>query len=97
MCHPLYHHAVRMVGRPVYAYHVSGRTHYGTLQSVAQHGVYIMPQSPRVRMVNMEQEGVSDFQDANVDVDAQLVFAPAAFFAFGALTGLALASPYYYW
>jgi hypothetical protein len=48
-------------------------------------------------MVNMEREGVADFQEENVDVDAQLVFAPAAFFAFGALTGLALASPYYYW
>lgn len=95
MCHPLYPHACRMIGRPVYVYHTSGRVYHGTLLSVAQHGIYVMPHGPTARLtrsVGFAESGndVGICETDCGDVQAELVYAPGRYFAFGALTGLTL-------
>lgn len=100
MAHPLYHQAFGMVGRYVYVHHLNGQTYPGILQSVTQSGIYLMPYRPRTVLTHADETyfGLTfavNKQDVNADF--QPVYAPGAYFAFGALAGLslgALASPY---
>lgn len=78
--HPLYHHARQYVGRPVYVHHMNGRVYHGTLLNAAPHGIYVMEHPPGTTLSRAEQDSV----------DAELVYAPGRYFAFGALTGLTL-------
>jgi hypothetical protein len=100
MCHPLYPVACRMVGRAVVAHHVTGRRYPGLLHSVSKSGIYLGPYTAAVSVHNNEENSVElsihkDVQDGQ----ASLVYSPAGFFAFGALTGLTLGAlataPYY--
>ncbi|MCY0902084.1 MAG: hypothetical protein OWU32_07855 [Firmicutes bacterium] len=50
--HPLYHHARRLVGQPVYV-HAYGRVHHGILHHVTNDGVYLR-QSGGTRMATAE-------------------------------------------
>lgn len=100
MAHHLYPVAQRMLGRHVYAHHVSGRVYPGILQSANPRGIYLI-RTNGYQYVSLDQKN-GDFAtlDATHDrADVQEVYGPAAFFGFGALTGLtlgALASrPYY--
>ena len=100
MYHPLYPIARGMVGRPVYAHHMNGTTFYGVLQSVAPHGVYLL-NARRVALAGATMpaaNGEYALAEQVSDNDVDLVYAPGAYFAFGALTGLtlgALASPWW--
>jgi hypothetical protein len=92
MCHPLYPVASRMVGRSVIAHHVSGRTYPGYLQSVQHHGIYLLPHARRVGYETSDPSRLeTQHAIANQShLELEQVFAPAAFFGFGALTGLTL-------
>ncbi|WAH38825.1 hypothetical protein [Alicyclobacillus dauci] len=100
MVHPLYPVASRLVGRHVIAHHVNGRAYPGYLTSVARHGIYMVP--ARYRVVNMDGLDEPTFREidsCDSEEDFDLVYAPAAYFGFGALTGLtlgALAGGYYW-
>ncbi|MCL6443909.1 MAG: hypothetical protein K6T83_10715 [Alicyclobacillus sp.] len=104
MAHPLYGHALRLVGKPVYAHHIRGRSYHGILQSVAPHGIYMTLHGPGMRLmsgdaVNMEHAIDAQLAMTGQSADAELVYSPGAYFAFGALTGLtlgALASPWWW-
>lgn len=103
MAHPLYHQATRLVGQPVYVHHLNGAVHHGTLMSVAPHGIYVMPHPVGTRLAsadnvlpNASHAMQSQGQTSN---DIDLVYGPAAFFGFGALTGLtaaAMFSPFWW-
>jgi hypothetical protein len=99
--HPLYHHAVRLQGQSVHVHHVSGHVYHGLLQSVTPHGIYLMPYRPGTRLTSSSTnrspvlhavDGQSDSGAVEQDVSGELVFFPALFFGFGALTGLAAGS-----
>ena len=99
--HPLYPVATRLVGKYVYCSHVGGQVHYGILQSVTTTGIYLMP-TQGANLSNADSRGSQlDLALHSQDqTDSTLVFFPAAFFAFGALTGLGLGlaagrRPYY--
>ncbi|GMA51479.1 hypothetical protein GCM10025857_28360 [Alicyclobacillus contaminans] len=102
MYHPLYPVACRMIGRPVIAHHISGRRYHGVLQSVTRQGIYLMPTTGS-RLASASEAVSATLADntAEESVNAAPVFAPAAFFGFGALTGLTLGAlafgPGYYW
>lgn len=100
MYHPLYPVARRLVGRPVNVHHINGRVYRGQLQSVTPDGIYLMPYNNRVvRMSDSESEVTLDMGPCQTNERAELVYSPAAYFGFGALTGLtvgALASRYYW-
>jgi hypothetical protein len=100
MYHPLYPVARSMVGRPVNVHHINGRRYRGTLQSVAPHGIYLLPHGGRLASGSKSTESVELAENHQLrDEDVNLVYAPAAFFGFGALTGLtlgALAGGYYW-
>ncbi|GMA66279.1 hypothetical protein NZD89_29150 (plasmid) [Alicyclobacillus fastidiosus] len=98
--HPLYPVARRMVGRSVVAHHVNGRKYTGVLQSVTPSGIYLLPSTAAVSFNNNEESSVElSIQKGVQDGKASLVYAPAAYFGFGALTGLALGglAGGYYW
>jgi hypothetical protein len=101
--HPLYPVALRLVGKPVYAHHVTGRVYHGLLHSVTYTGIYMMPYGSRARLVSAAGDDLRTSWAAGVKAegDADLVFAPLAFFGFGALAGLGLGlaagAPYYWW
>lgn len=109
MCHPLYPIARRMIGRSVIAHHVSGRTYPGYLQSVQPHGIYLLPYARRVSYETSDSSRLETQHAIANESHQELeqVFAPAAFFGFGALTGLTLGAlafgpgygyyPGYYW
>jgi hypothetical protein len=90
------HHATRLIGHSVVAYHVSGTTYHGTLHSVEDHGIYMMnargfhPASAPVNMAAVEH-AISD-TDGKADVSE--AFFPFFFLPFVALAGLAAASAY---
>ncbi|MFD1675705.1 hypothetical protein [Alicyclobacillus fodiniaquatilis] len=91
MVHPLYPVACRMVGKSVVAHHVNGRKYPGVLQSVTTSGIYLRPYTAMVGFNDNGEHSVelslqTDIQDA----EASLVYSPAAYFGFGALTGLTL-------
>lgn len=83
--HPLYYQARGMVGQPVYVHHRNGRTYHGTLQSVTEHGIYLMPHAPGARLASHEEAAKT-----SCDLNAVLVYYPGAYFGFGALAGLTL-------
>ncbi len=89
MYHPLYPVAQPLVGRPVNVYHVNGRVYCGVLDSVAPHGIYVI--QPRALVSGTHDTTsitVADNRSAESTLD--LVYSPAAYFGFGALTGLTL-------
>lgn len=96
--HPLYHHARRLIGRPVYVYHVNGRVYAGHLHSVTHDGIYVLPVQGSVGMAT------ADFSDDGMEYALaakppkwQLVYSPGWYFGWGALAGLsvaALAAPF---
>lgn len=96
MAHPLYGHALRLVGKPVYVHHVSGRTYHGLLHSTTPKGVYLLPFQSQGRLMSglssdniLEHIGNVEFEKtAKMD----LVYSPALYFGFGALTGLTAAA-----
>ncbi|GMA66291.1 LSm family protein (plasmid) [Alicyclobacillus fastidiosus] len=100
MTHPLYPIACRLVGRPVVAHHVNGRKYTGVLHSVSMSGIYLHPYTTVVSFNDNDENSVElsiqkDVQDGQVS----LVYSPAGYFGFGALTGLtlgALAGGYYW-
>ena len=100
--HPLYGHAARLVGQPVYIYHAQGRVYHGVLQSVIPTGIWINLCDPNPTPAGGPVASVAPAHatlDATLDSKVAPVFFPAAFFAFGALFGLAAASlayPYYW-
>ncbi|GMA56672.1 hypothetical protein C7445_101358 [Alicyclobacillus sacchari] len=95
MAHPLYPVARRLVGRHVIAHHINGRSYPGILHSVYDHGIYLIHATPassdkEASFITLSETPSGDTVDH--------VYAPASYFAFGALTGLtlgALARPYY--
>ena len=99
MIHPLYPVARRMVGRPVYVHHVTGRVHYGLLQSVAPHGIYVTPLRGGAQMMSASETSapvlLEDLQTPAMQPD--LVYSPGGYFAFGALTGLTLGALAFAW
>ncbi|MFB5191826.1 hypothetical protein [Alicyclobacillus fastidiosus] len=98
--HPLYPVACRMVGRSVVAHHVNGRKYTGVLQTVTPSGIYLLQNRAVVSFNNNEECSVElSIQKGIRDGQASLVYGPAAFFGFGALTGLALGGMAggYYW
>lgn len=100
--HPLYGHATRLVGQPIYVYHVQGAVYHGVLQSVIPTGIWVNLCEPNTSPAGGPAAPVAAIHAAHgAAVDGQVtpVFFPAAFFAFGALFGLAAASlayPYYW-
>jgi hypothetical protein len=103
MCHPLYPVACRIVGRHVNVHHMSGRTYTGLLQSVTPSGVYVMPHSGPMRYAcatELTPDITHSIHGEDGDEGNQLVYAPAAFFGFGALAGFtlgAIAARSLYW
>ncbi|MDQ0191034.1 hypothetical protein JI721_14745 [Alicyclobacillus cycloheptanicus] len=97
MHHPLYPHARRLVGHPVYAYHVSGRVYHGWLHAVTPTGVYMTPIGARTVHATDNDAAISHAV-ASSEGAPLLVYSPGWFFAFGALAGLTAASvaPYYW-
>jgi hypothetical protein len=98
--HHLYPVACRMVGRSVVVHHITGRKYTGTLHSVSKSGIYLLPHTAAVSFNNNEESSVElSIQNGVQDGQASLVYSPAAFFGFGALTGLTLGAlataPYY--
>ncbi|EPZ49206.1 hypothetical protein [Alicyclobacillus acidoterrestris] len=89
--HPLYPVACRMVGCSVVAHHVYGRKYAGVLQSVTPSGIYLLHSRVVVSFNNNDERsvGFSILKDVEGG-QADLVYGPAAYFGFGALTGLAL-------
>lgn len=101
MAHPLYPVARKLVGKHVYAYHLSGKVYPGILQNVTQKGIYLLPMNHAsyLKKIDSSDEWVK-LSDRTTQADVSLVYSPAGFLAFGALSGLtlgALASrpPYY--
>ncbi|MCL6454685.1 MAG: hypothetical protein K6T78_13855 [Alicyclobacillus sp.] len=105
--HPLYPVATRMVGRPVFVHHVNGSVYHGTLTSVAPHGIYVVQHPPGTRLASGLRQaddavrlmGDSSAGSSSDPSGVELVYWPASYFAFGALTGLtlgALASPWWW-
>lgn len=94
MDHPLYHHAVRLVGQPVFAHHANGRVYHGTITSVTRSGIFLVQHPVGTRMASGGRDDVPMLSHAIGGAVAQPdpVFLPAWFFAFGALTGLTLAA-----
>ena len=102
MGHPLYYHAVRFVGKPVYAAHRNGNIYHGVLSTVTQSGVYLLNCRPVTHFANFHTENtlpISTLPNANqqISVTPELIFAPGLYFTFGALTGLTLGALAYYW
>lgn len=89
MSHPLYPVACRLVGRPIVAYHVRGSVHHGILQQVAPHGIYMLPYGAGYASGDKNDLTLNHAMDST-NRNYDLVYAPGAFFAFGALTGLTL-------
>lgn len=81
--HPLYYRAERWVGQTVCAYHINGSMYTGQLLSVNPRGIYIMQQAVRPIAATDDKQTIAA---GNVE----LIYSPAAFFGFGALTGLTL-------
>ncbi|QQE79876.1 hypothetical protein [Alicyclobacillus sp. SO9] len=99
MAHPLYHHAVRLTGRPVYVHHLDGRVSQGILHSVTYDGVYLLNCRPAYLASFEEHDTQLDVSDASNRAEPELIYAPGAFFAFGALAGFtagALAGRYWW-
>lgn len=101
--HPLYDHATHLVGKPVYVYHTTGQVYHGTLQTVIPTGIWVhlsnQPATPACGVRTPFSASHALLDHRTDDSDLEPVFWPAAFFAFGALTGIALASlayPYYW-
>lgn len=98
MIHPLYHHASRLVGMPVYVHHMNGSRYHGTLTSVSPQGVYVILHPPGARLQASNSTALdATYAISNRDMHAAEVYFPGAYFAFGALTGLtaaALFSPF---
>lgn len=99
MAHPLYVHAVRLVGRPVYAHHINGTVYHGLLQSATSNGIYVW--SYHVGYARLtDPDTAAKFVNADVDSNTltpALAYSPGIYFGFGALAGLtlgALASPF---
>ena len=87
--HPMYHHAVRLVGQPVYV-HANGQIHHGVLHQVTDDGVYL-------RQVNgagqvSGQKVSNDIQQVPLStgdkVDAENVFWPLFFLPWLAIAAL---------
>jgi hypothetical protein len=101
MDHPLYHHAVRLAGQPVYAHHVNGRVYHGTITSVTRSGIFLMQHPAGTRVVSGGRDQAPELSHAlgGVVVEPAPVYSPAAYFAFGALTGLTAAAVFspFFW
>ncbi|WDL96851.1 hypothetical protein [Alicyclobacillus sp. ALC3] len=100
--HPLYHHARRLVGRPVYIHHVTGQVYMGTLHSVTHNGIYVMPnvRGAGLGMASLQTQGALSV-DASSEKQAniELVYSPGWYFGWGALAGLsaaAIAAPFFW-
>ena len=102
MHHPLYYHAMRYVGRPIYVYHQNGYVYHGTLSMVSRSGIYVLNCRPIGHPVNYQSDSsksVTDLLDVthNEEAKGSLIYVPGAYFAFGALTGLTLGALAGYW
>lgn len=101
MAHPLYYRARQWVGRPVYVHQVNGRVSYGTLVSAYPHGIYVIkhPAGTVLTAATLQETEVDHAVSPDMDLALDLVYAPVAYFGFGALTGLALgaAARGYWW
>lgn len=101
MCHPLYHHALRLAGQPVYAHHVNGRVYHGTITSVTRSGIFLVPHPVGARMAGGVRAESAELLHAigGGDAKPELVYSPGAYFAFGALTGLTVAAAFapFFW
>lgn len=99
MYHPLYFHARRLVGRPVYARHMNGRVYHGWLNSVTPQGVYVSPVGAGQVAAKTDSADVDFAAQANTDqLEVDCVYGPGWYLAFGALAGLTAASvaPYFW-
>lgn len=99
MAHPLYPVARRMVGRHVHAHHTNGRVYPGILQNVTQNGIYLLPMN-YASYAKTDTNDLTTLEAITDTPDTTQVYAPAGYFAFGALTGLTLGAlaarrPYY--
>ena len=91
MYHPLYYHARRYAGQPVFVYHQNGVVYHGIVSMVTPTGVYLLNCHPIQRLIG--------YQANESEAGLELVYAPGAYFAFGALTGLTIGALAYglYW
>lgn len=98
MVHPLYHHACRLVGRPVYAHHFNGRVYHGWLHTVHANGVYLTPMGTRPVSAADPETHIIQLNEAPNNNSPEHVYAPGWYFAFGALAGLTAAAvaPYFW-
>jgi hypothetical protein len=87
VAHPLYRRAIRLVGTPVYAHHLDGRVFHGILHSVTSNGVYILNCRTAYLASSQETDARFDVLETETRSEPALVYAPGAFFAFGALAG----------
>lgn len=98
--HPLYHQARRLVGRPIYVHHVSGQLYAGTLHSVTNHGIYVMPHAQGRSLgmvVSQVPRPALEYTDGATPNETTLVYSPGWYFGWGALAGLsaaAIAAPF---
>lgn len=96
MVHPLYHRARGWIGQTVIVHHMNGSVHQGTLVGVEPHGIYVVPHRARAGLMCHQRD--KDFGSNEVrlldsygqSLDAEHIYAPASYFAFGALAGLGL-------
>lgn len=91
------HHAKRLVGQRVIAYHVNGTAYHGVLHSVTDRGIYMM-NARAIRPVSAEKGTVTPEHaifDRGEKQDVSEAFFPFFFLAFAALFALGAASAYY--
>jgi hypothetical protein len=89
--------ALKLMGKAVFVYHKDGNVYHGKLHSVTKKGIYILPYQHAPHLISSNQSGafaLCDPHEAGTE-RSEHVFAPALFFTFGALTGLAAARPPY--
>jgi hypothetical protein len=90
MAHPMYHHCLRHLNKPVTLHLRDGRSHYGILQGVRPDGVHLRPLPTGVTAEKQSLEvETADRSDSNEQDATQVFFAPF-FFPFAALAGLTL-------
>lgn len=89
--------ALKLMGKAVFVYHKNGNVYHGKLQTVTKKGIYILPYQHAIDVISSTHPGDFSLCDPHQvgNEHSEHVFAPALFFTFGALTGLAAARPPY--
>lgn len=91
-------YCIRLVGKRIMAYHVSGQVYHGVLHSVNNDGIYLMHATLINPASSLTNELSADHAISSADdkVDVSEAFFPFLFLPLVALAGLAAARPYPY-